>query len=72
VAGPVTSSLRIPAPLQLQQKQAVFKAVSVVQQILREFNGAVSDDAKILAIRKTVLKLRKQIIIGSHGSDVSR
>jgi hypothetical protein len=34
--------------------------VAVVQQIMKEFNGAVLDEAKIVAIIKTVLNLMEQ------------
>jgi hypothetical protein len=33
---------------------------TVVQQIMTEFNGAVSEEDKIVAITKTVLNLMKQ------------
>jgi hypothetical protein len=38
----------------------IFRVVSVAQQIMTEFNGAVSEEAKIVAITKTVLNLMKQ------------
>jgi hypothetical protein len=37
----------------------VFRVVSVLQQIMIELNGAVSKEAKVLAITKTVFNLRK-------------
>jgi hypothetical protein len=37
----------------------MFRVASVVQQIMREFNGSVSKEAKIVAITKTVLNLMK-------------
>jgi hypothetical protein len=37
----------------------MFRVVSVVQQIMTEFNGAVSEEAKIVAIPKIVLNLMK-------------
>jgi hypothetical protein len=50
----------ISAPFQHQQKQAMYTAVTVVQKIMTEFIGAVSEKAKILAATKIVLKLKKQ------------
>jgi hypothetical protein len=38
----------------------MFRVVSVVQQIMTEFNGAASEEAKIMAITKIVLNLLKQ------------
>jgi hypothetical protein len=37
----------------------MFKVVSIVQQIMTELNGAVSEEDKIVAITKIVLKLMK-------------
>jgi hypothetical protein len=36
------------------------RVATVVQQIMTEFNGAVPEEAKTVAIRKTVLNLTKQ------------
>jgi hypothetical protein len=38
----------------------MLRVVTVVQQIMTEFNGAVSEEAKIVAITKIVLSLMKQ------------
>jgi hypothetical protein len=38
----------------------MLRAVTVVQQIMIEFNGAVSEEDKIVAITKIVLNLMKQ------------
>jgi hypothetical protein len=38
----------------------MFIVVTVVQQIMTEFNGAVSEEEKILVITKIVLNLKKQ------------
>jgi hypothetical protein len=38
----------------------MLRAITVVQQIMTEFNGAVSKQDKILAITKTVLDLMEQ------------
>jgi hypothetical protein len=38
----------------------MLRVVTVVQQIITEFNGAVSEEAKIVAITKIVLSLMKQ------------
>jgi hypothetical protein len=38
----------------------MFKVATVVQQIKAEFNGAVSEEDKIVAITKIVLRLVKQ------------
>jgi hypothetical protein len=38
----------------------MIKVVIVVQQIMTEFNGAVSEEAKTVAISKIVLTLMKQ------------
>jgi hypothetical protein len=38
----------------------ILRIVTVVQQIMTEFNGAVSEEDKIVAITKTVLNLMKQ------------
>jgi hypothetical protein len=35
----------------------MFRVITVVQQIMTEFNGAVSEEAKALAITKIVLSL---------------
>jgi hypothetical protein len=37
----------------------MLKVVTVVQQIMTEFNGAVSEEDKIVAITKIVLNLMK-------------
>jgi hypothetical protein len=39
---------------------SVLRVVTVVQQIMTEFNGAVSEENKIVAITKTVLNLMQQ------------
>jgi hypothetical protein len=71
---PVAKKQSVPAPEELQQTgQSVWAAivnsqpldnmlrvVTVVQQKITEFSGAVSEDAKIVAITKIVLNLRKQ------------
>jgi hypothetical protein len=36
------------------------RVVTVIQQIMTEFNGAVSEEDKIVAIKKIVLSLIKQ------------
>jgi hypothetical protein len=38
----------------------MFKVAAIVQQIMTEFNGAVSEESKIVAITKIVIKLMKQ------------
>jgi hypothetical protein len=38
----------------------MLRVATVVQQIITEFNAAVSEEAKIVAITKTVLNLMKQ------------
>jgi hypothetical protein len=38
----------------------MFKVATVVQQIMTELNGAVSEEDKIVAITKIVLNLMKQ------------
>jgi hypothetical protein len=38
----------------------MLRVVTIVQQIMTEFNGAVSEEAKIMAITKIVLNLMKQ------------
>jgi hypothetical protein len=38
----------------------ILRVVTVVQQIVTEFNGAVSEEDKIVAITKIVLNLMKQ------------
>jgi hypothetical protein len=38
----------------------MFRVVTAVQQIMTEFTGAVSEEQKILAITKIVLKVMKQ------------
>jgi hypothetical protein len=38
----------------------MFRVVNVVQQIMTQFTGAVSEEETILAITKTVLYLMKQ------------
>jgi hypothetical protein len=38
----------------------MLRIVTVVQQFITEFNGAVSEGEKIVAITKTVLNLMKQ------------
>jgi hypothetical protein len=38
----------------------MLRVVTVVKQLMREFNGAVSEEDKIVAITKTVLNLMKQ------------
>jgi hypothetical protein len=74
VADPLTGmQSRKPAPGQQQEPGQSFRAqnvnsqpldntlrvVTVVQQIMTEFNGAVSEEEKILAITKIVLNLMK-------------
>jgi hypothetical protein len=71
---PATGKTNVPAPEQRQETgQSVQAAtlnsqpldnmltvVTVVQQIMAEFNGAVSEEDKIVASTKTVLNLMKQ------------
>jgi hypothetical protein len=38
----------------------MFRVVTAVEQIMTEFNGAVSEEDKIVAITKSVLNLMKQ------------
>jgi hypothetical protein len=38
----------------------MLRVVTVVQQIMTDFNGAVSEEEKIVAITKIVLNLMKQ------------
>jgi hypothetical protein len=38
----------------------MLRVVTVVQQIMTQFNGAVSENAKLVAITKIVLNLMKQ------------
>jgi hypothetical protein len=38
----------------------MMRVVTAVQQIMTEFNGAVSEEDKIVAIAKIVLNLKKQ------------
>jgi phage terminase large subunit-like protein len=38
----------------------MFRALTVVQQIMTELEGAVSEEAKIFAITKTVINLIKK------------
>jgi hypothetical protein len=38
----------------------MFRVITAVQQIMTEFNGAVSEEAKVVAITKIVLSLMKQ------------
>jgi hypothetical protein len=38
----------------------MFKVATVVQQIMTELNGAVSEEGKIVAITKIVLNLMKR------------
>jgi hypothetical protein len=38
----------------------MLRAITVVQQIMTELSGAVSEEDKIVAITKTVLNLMKQ------------
>jgi hypothetical protein len=75
-AAPGTLESRISAPLpQLNQPTGqsvracsvnsepldnMLRVITVVQQIMTEFNGAVSEEEKILAITKIVLNLMKQ------------
>jgi hypothetical protein len=42
----------------------MFKVVTVVQQIMTELNGAVSEEEKIMSVTKIVLNLMKQ-----HGNE---
>lgn len=46
-------------PYKHQQKQAMYTTVTV-EQLMTEFIGAVSEEAKILATTKIALKLKKQ------------
>jgi hypothetical protein len=71
---PVAGMKHIPAPTMQQETGQSVKApnvnsqsldnmltvVTVVQQIMTEFNGAVSEENKIVAITKIVLNLMKQ------------
>jgi hypothetical protein len=43
-----------------QPLDSMVRAVTAVQQIMTEFNGAVSDKDKIVSITAIVLKLMKQ------------
>jgi hypothetical protein len=43
-----------------QPLENMLKVVTVVQQIMTEFNGVVSEEDKIVAITKIVLNLMKQ------------
>jgi hypothetical protein len=38
----------------------MFRVITVVQQIMTEFNGAVSEESKVVAITKIVSSLMKQ------------
>jgi hypothetical protein len=38
----------------------MLRVITVVQQIMTEFSGGMSEEAKIVAITKTVLNLTKQ------------
>jgi hypothetical protein len=38
----------------------MFRVIPVVQQIMTEFNGAVSEEGKVVANTKIVLNLTKQ------------
>jgi hypothetical protein len=38
----------------------MFRTVTVVLQLMAEFNGAVSEEGKIVAITKIILNLMKQ------------
>jgi hypothetical protein len=75
VAGPSAKERpSVPAPVPQQKSgQSVearnvnsehlgnmLRVVTVVQQIMIEFSGAVSEEAKIVAITKIVLSLMKQ------------
>jgi hypothetical protein len=46
----------------------MFSVVTAVQKIMTEFNGAVSDEDKIVAITKLVLNLMKKNGDGVHRS----
>jgi hypothetical protein len=50
----------VPAPIVSSQPlDSMLRVVTVVQQIMTEFNGAVSEEDKIVAINKIVLNLTK-------------
>jgi hypothetical protein len=38
----------------------MFRVITAVQQIMTEFNGAVSEEAKVVAITNIVLSLMKK------------
>jgi hypothetical protein len=51
----------VPAPsVNSEPLDNMFRVVTVVQQIMAELNGAVSEEAKILAFTKTVFNLMKE------------
>jgi hypothetical protein len=50
----------VPAPNVNSDPLDMFRAVTVVQQITAEFKGAVSEEAKILAITRIVFNLMKE------------
>jgi hypothetical protein len=73
--GAVEQSVPAPTPQQRQQPTGqsvpaqnvnnehldnMLRVVTIVQQIMTEFNGAVSEEEKIVAITKIVLNLMKQ------------
>jgi hypothetical protein len=74
VAGPATTEPRVPEALSQHEQQTTEApntnslpldkmlkvVVMVVQQIMTEFNGAASEEAKIVAITKIVLNLMEQ------------
>jgi hypothetical protein len=47
-------------PVNSSSLDNMFKVATVVQQIMTELNGAVSEENKIVAITKTVLNLMNQ------------
>jgi hypothetical protein len=74
VTSPTTVIKNLQAPaMQQETRQSVqapntnsqlldnmLRVVTVVKQLMRKFNGAVSEEDKIVAITKTVLNLMKQ------------
>jgi hypothetical protein len=52
-------SVRVPT-VSSQPLDSMLRVVTVVEQIMAEINGAVSEEEKIVAITKIVLNLMKQ------------
>jgi hypothetical protein len=50
----------VQAPLVNSDPQATVRALTVVEQIMAELKGAVSEEAKFVAIAKLVFKLMKE------------